>query len=234
MPTNLAGHAPSAFYPQLLHSGGVSLATGFPVVLGNGTETPLWMDANGIGWRNAGGFLATLHNDSGADAELRFQFPGKIHPAAVAMLAADWSNATTTLDTIPAFSLDLAASALYRFELVLFISPSSVTAYPRFALAGPAAQTDFLYAVYQAPCAVAGAILGSNVRYQETRTWATEFANDQAVPAVPGVYPYLATGWVKTTSTAPATALTIQARPVTAATSITVKAGSHMTLRRMS
>ena len=55
-----AGGTDAAF-EWLLHGSGTTLATGFAVSLGEGTDTNLWLDDAGIGTRNGAGFTSKLH-----------------------------------------------------------------------------------------------------------------------------------------------------------------------------
>lgn len=227
MATSLATKSigsPDNAFAWYLQSGGISLATGFPVALGDGTETKLWIDADGIGFTNSGGFRSSFRCDTTAHQTITFHptaGTGKVYPDLVAVLAADTSNSTVTPATVGSFSVTLAASSVYEFEAVLVFTSAATTTGPRFTLNGPSAQTDFIAAEVTLPQATGASITAWGAA-TNTTSWPTTGAH---IARIRGV--------VKTTASTPATAVTLDIFSEVGASAITLKAGSSMRFRKI-
>lgn len=146
MSTNsLAGAAPSAFYPQLLHLGTGTLAAPFPLRMGDGTQLPITILPTGLGaatLRVGNTDLTqpgvTARGVRVADAD------GSLFPMWQASVAADATNNTVTpaaltlawhglasAPTLPAGSYALTAMVLCR--------SAATTTGVQLTLTGPAA-----------------------------------------------------------------------------------------------
>ncbi|MEI6654057.1 MAG: hypothetical protein WCP45_04760 [Verrucomicrobiota bacterium] len=216
---------PDNSYTWYLHSSGVALATGFSVSLGDGTATKLWIDSNGIGFLNAGGYTTSFRCPGAtANQTLTFHYaPGEVYPELVAVLAADSVNSTTTAATVAAFSVTLEASALYEFELVLVFKSAATTTSPRFTLNGPTAQTDFV--TYE--------VLGNGATNAQYTAWGTAGTNTVNAPGIATAYACRLRGICKTTSSTPASAVSLDIFSEVGASAITLCIGSYMRFRKL-
>lgn len=231
---NLTGVAPSVFYPQLLHIGTGVFSSGFAVRLGDGTETNLLLSDQGIGFRNSAGYNCNLRCGATADIDLEFHpGSGKIYPVSMAVLASDFTNGTTTAATVTDFELAVVANALYELEMFLAIVPSTAATQPRFSLEGPTSQTDWVMWTAQGPPSVNTVTNGAAEPCKVATAWGTEFDNATGVGTGGVAYPYRATGMFKTTGSTPAVPVSVKARCGAGSTSITIKAGSVLKLRRV-
>lgn len=229
MATSLASKSvgpPDNSFTWYLQSGGVSLATGFAVALGDGTETSLWLDADGVGFRNAGGFTNSFRCDGTANQTITFHYTagtGEIFPELVAVLATDQTNSTVTPATVTGFSITLAASSLYEFEMILLVRTVLATTSPRFVLNGPDSETDFI--TYE----VTG-IAATNAQYQ---AFGASISNAVNAPLADTTYAVRIRGMMRTTGTTPASAVTVQLYSEVAASTVSIRSGSVMRFRKL-
>jgi hypothetical protein len=235
MATSLSGKsigAPDNGFTWYLQTGGVSLATGFPVATGNGTETPLWLDADGIGVRSSGGFVSKIKSLATATRACELaDAAGVIQPAQQARLAADAVNSTTTPATVADLALTLEASSLYEIEGVLLAKSAATATGVQLRLTGPAAQTDFVaYEVGHNTTATLGT---GNFRRQLLNAFDTNLANADA-PTANTVFPIYIRGFLKTTGTTPASGLGLQFNSEVGASAVTLAAGSFLRIKRIS
>lgn len=230
MATSLASKSvgpPDNSFTWYLQSGGVSLATGFPVALGDGTETPLWLDSNGVGFRNAAGFVSSFRcPNATANQTIEFHYTagtGRVYPELVAVLQTDQTNSTTTPVSVPDFAVQLAASSLYEFEVILLVRVSGTTTSPRFTLYGPASQTDFV--TYEVDDANATAVT--------LTAWGVSTGNGQNPPAADTTYAIRIRGMCRTTGSLPTSAVFVAIFSEVASVPVSIRAGSVMRFRKL-
>ena len=235
MATSLSGKsigAPDNAFAWYLQSGGGVLASGFPVALGNGNETPLYLHEDGVGIRSAGGFVSLIESLATAARACQLaDSPGKLYPAIEGKVAADASNSTTTAAALTDIALTLEASSLYEIEGVLLASSPLTTTGVQVRLTGPTAQTDFV--CYEMGHNTGATLTTGNFRRHFLSAFDTNMANLDA-PAASTVFPIYIRGYLKTTGTTPATALGVQFNSEVGASSVTIKAGSFLRARRIS
>lgn len=241
MITSLASKSvgsPDNAYQWLFQSGGVSLATGITVGLGDGTETKLFLDTNGVGFKNAGGFTTNFRcTNATAAHNLEFHFTngaGKVYPDIIALLAADNANSTVTPAAVSGFSVTLAASGLYEFEMILLMETATTTVSPRFSIEGPTAQTTWVSYEILTPLAAGTAITNPGTAgSQVMNAWGTDFVNVTNMPAAATTSLFKVKGMVLISGTAPAVPVSVEIWSETAATAITLKANSMMRFRKL-
>lgn len=201
--------APDNTFAWYLQSGGGTLAAGFPVALGNGTETPLWLYADGIGvWDSRGFVMRNLY----------------------AVLAADATNSTTTDAAIGSFSLALEASAVYEFEITLMVKAAATTTGVQVQLTGPTAQTTWVS--YEMITPTTNTLVTTNTGRILCTAFGVYMAN-LTTPVADTFYPITIRGMVRTSGTAPAAPLAIGFKSEVASSLVTVAAGSIMRLVRI-
>jgi hypothetical protein len=216
---------PDNSFQWYLQCGGISLATGFNVGLGSGTETLLWLDANGIGFTNAAGFHTSFRCDATAHQTLSFHYTagtGKVYPELMAVLAADASNSTVTPATVGSFSITLAASSVYEFEGVLVFTSAATGTGARFTVQGPSAQTDWVSYEAFTPAST-GTLISA---------WGTAFSPG-AAPVANTPYACPVRGICKTNGNTPAVAVTLDIFSEIGGSAITLKAGSFLKFRKI-
>jgi hypothetical protein len=212
MATSLSGKsigAPDNAFAWYLQSGGGTLAAGFPVALGNGTETPLWIDENGIGEVAPTGFIRRITEK---------------------VLATDVSNSTVTAAAVSALEIALVASAVYDFEALLLCKSAATTTGVQVRVTGPSAQTDFV--CYDMTQVITNTLLTTNTRRQYFTAFDQNMANLDA-PAATSLFPVFVRGVIKTTASAPATPLGISFQSEVAASAVTIAAGSILRIKRI-
>lgn len=225
--------SPDNAYAWYLQCGGIALSTGFHVGLGDGTETKLWLDSDGVGFSNAAGFTTSFRcEDAAADQDLTFHYTagaGKVYPQIVAVLAADATSSSTTPATVASFSATLAASTVYDFEMILLVSTATTTVSPRLTINGPTAQTAVGWFEIEGPVSVSTIIASVPTRsYQQFAAWGTQWANATDLPATGTPLAVRVRGVCKTTGTTPASAVEIGLASETGGTQVTLHAASMM------
>lgn len=228
---------PDNAYTWLFQSGGVSLASGITVGLGDGTETKLYLDSNGVGFKNAGGFVTSLRCTDGTAAQtLDFHYTastGKVYPQLIAVLAAGNTNSTTTAAAVSSFSTTLAASGLYEFEMILIFESAATTTSPRFSIEGPSAQTTWVAYEIITPPNVATITNPGTSGSQAMSAWGTDFVNVTNMPAASTPAMMRVKGMCLMSGTTPASAVSLEIWSEVAASAITLKAGSMMRFRKL-
>jgi hypothetical protein len=117
----------------LLHTSGTTLATGFQVSLGDGTDTPLYLGTGVIGVKNAGGYLVTLNNTATSNTS---RDVAKLKEETVITLATATTNSTVTATAITGASFQPEANSSYAVRLVLFAKSAAITTGVRLTIAG--------------------------------------------------------------------------------------------------
>ena len=222
--------APDNSFQWYLHSGGVALSTGFPVALGDGTETKLWLDGDGVGFINAGGFNTSFRCSATAHQTLTFHYTagaGKVHPELIAVLAANATSTSVTPATVASFSTTLAASTVYEFEMILLMGSAATTVSPRITINGPSSQVDTLWFEITGPPTVTTLLTNGGTRAsQQFTAFGSQFTNATDLPATGTPYAFRVKGILKTTGVAPAVPVTIDLASETAGTQVTLYAAS--------
>lgn len=224
--------APDNAFRWYFQSGGASLSSGITVGLGDGTETKLYLDANGVGFKNAGGFTTSFRCPAATAAQtLTFHYTagsGEVYPDAVALAANNSSTLTTTPTTVSGFSVTLAAGGIYEFEATLLFNTSNVGTFPRFTLNGPT--SDLVWYEVQGPPSVTTLLTTTGTRpVQQFTSWASAFSNATALPATGTAYAFRVRGTCRTTASG---AVSVDAF-ASAASAVVFLAGSHMRFRKI-
>lgn len=234
MATSLSGKsigAPDNAFAWYLQSGGGTLAAGFPVALGNGTETQLWLNEDGIGVRSSGGFVTLIESLASATRACQLaNAAGVIQPALQAVLSADEANSTVTVAAVAGLSLAVEADSLYEIDCVLLVKSAATTTGVQVRLTGPTAQTSFV--CYEMDHTIGTTLAVSNKVRQLCTAFDVNMANTTA-PAANTVFPMRITGFLKTTGTTPATNVGISFQSEVAASAVTIVAGSVLRLKRI-
>lgn len=228
--------APDNAFAWYLHTSGGTLAGGVTVGMGDGTDTPLFMDTDGIGWRTATGFLNRLRCAATANQDIVFHYTagqGRVFPELVAVLANDASNSTVTASAVPSFGVSLAASTVYEFELILLFRTALAATAPRFRLNGPSGQTAVIAYRIQSAATTAALTNPGTETTQMMTAWGSDFLPTASLPVADVVYPYFVKGIIRTTGTAPTQAVGLEIWSETAASAITLAAGSVMKFRKL-
>ena len=230
----------SAAFTRYLQNAGTSLATGFLVEFGDGTQTGLWLDSNGVGFKN-NGYVTSFRCAATAAQTLTFNYTaskGKVYPELVAVLSTSATNSTVTpapvTSTDAAFKIakeDLAASSVYEFDMVLLFGTAAITTTPQFAIAGPAETTLISYEITGPLSTTAISNVGSYLAQMFT-AWGS-FDGAINMPSITGYYPFRVRGIMKTSSSAPTTDITVSIYSEVAASAITLAAGSFMRFRKL-
>lgn len=207
MATSLSGKtigSPDNGFLWYVQTGGGTLATGFPLATGNGTETPLWLYSDGIGvWDSRGFVMRDLYSVLGADA----------------------TNSTTTDAAIGSFSLALEASATYEFEIMLMVKAAVTTTGVQVQLTGPSGQTTWV--AYEMISPTTNTLVTTNTARLYCSAFGVYMLNLTA-PVADTFFPIIIRGMVRTTGTAPASPLAIGFKSEIGGSLVTVAAGSIM------
>ena len=207
MGVSLAGRsigAPDNGFAWYLQTGGGTLAAGFPVCLGNGTETPLWIFEDGIGvWDSRGFVMRDLYSVLGTDA----------------------TNSTVTDAPISGFTIPLEASATYEFEITLMVKAAVATTGVQVQLTGPSGQT--VWVAYEMMTPTTNTFLTTNTARIYCSAFGVYLPNASS-PLADTFYPIKIRGIVRTTSSAPSAPLGVGFRSEIAGSLATVAAGSIM------
>lgn len=130
--TKTPGGADEAFR-WLLHSSGTSLATGFQVALGDGTDTPLYLGTGVIGVKNAGGYLTQLSSSATSNTSRDL---AKVKEETIISLASATTNSTVTAAAVTGASFQPEANSSYAVKFVLFAKSAATTTGVRLTVAG--------------------------------------------------------------------------------------------------
>ena len=226
---NLGGFG--GVYPWLIHSGGETLAGGMIVQLGNGVETPLFMDADGIGSRNgAGNLLRVIQPNHGEDVSVTCQRTGSLYPASRVLLSADVNSTSVTPTAVSGMSVALAQSGLYEIEGSFMVTSAATATGVQLGLSGPSGQTDWVWLEWSM---ITGTTLATNnIRRQQNTAWGVIMANlDSPISGTP--YEIYLRGRCKISGSIPATTAQLTLNTEVAASQVTLKAGSYLDFRRL-
>lgn len=233
---------PDNSYIWYLQSGGTAstntgmaaLTLGFQVALGDGAETPLYLDSAGIGVRNPAGAVSKIASLATTNRAVKLaDSPGTLFPAATAILAADQSNSTVTPAAVPGFQVDLEASGLYEFELMLLFKSAAATTGARFRINGPVDQTTWVTYLAIAPLSTNAITNLGSQQSQEFYAWAQDFLAGANVPAADTVYVSRVRGMCRISSTAPTLPVSLHIWSEVAASNITLMAGSQIRFHKI-
>jgi len=120
-------------FKWLLHTGGTTLATGFQVSLGDGTDTPLYLATGVIGVKNAGGYLTTLSSSTTSNTSRDL---AKVKEETIISLATATTNSTVTAVAVTGASFQPEANSSYAVKMVLFAKSLSTAVGVRLTVAG--------------------------------------------------------------------------------------------------
>lgn len=237
---SLASLTVSAAFARYLQNGGNTLSSGFLVEFGDGAQTGLWLDSNGVGFKN-NGYVTSFRCAATADQTLTFNYTaskGKVFPELVAVLSTSATNSTVTpapvTSTDVAFKIakeDLAVSSVYEFEMILLFGTAAVTTTPQFSIAGPA-ETSVLSFEIMGPLN-ATAIQAPGTRLAQNFTAWGAFEGAVNMPSTTGYFPFRVRGIMKTSSSAATTDVTVSIYSEVASSAITLSAGSFMRFRKL-
>jgi len=136
-------------FKMLIHKPSVAstLAAGYALEEGDGTELPIWFNADGFGPRNAGGFKSILKSLATADRNVSLaDSAGTLFPALTSTLAAPAINSTVTMIdsglVIPQANLE--ANAIYEIDVRLIFRSAAASTGAYFELTGPTTETDWI------------------------------------------------------------------------------------------
>lgn len=241
--SSLAGLTVAAAYARYLQNGGTLLPTGFLVEFGDGTQTGLWLDSNGVGFKN-NGYVTSLRCAATAAQTLTFNYTasqGMVYPEMVRILSTNaTSNSVTPANvtvTDAAFKIDttaLAVSSVYEFEMTLMFGTQVTTTSPQITVNGPA-ETTFLHYEIMGPMTVSTLATTTGTRStQQFTVFGTLFDNVQVMPSTTGYFPITVRGLFKTSASAPTTALSVSINSEVAASTVTLLAGSIIKVRKLS
>jgi hypothetical protein len=220
-----------AVFAWLLQSGGESLATGFRVALGNGTESLLWVDDTGIGVVNGGGFRTVIRGLATANRVVELaDAGGVVFPELTATLGTDATNSTTTPAAVSGWTVALAALGIYEFEMLLVCESAATGTGVQVQLTGPSGEITWITYTVEQPTTTT--LTTSNMRRQNLSALGTVFAaTDFPAANVPTLL--RVKGMVRVGASAPASAMGVSFNSEVGASQVTVKAGSFMRFRKV-
>jgi hypothetical protein len=156
-------------FKMLIHKPTVAstLAAGYTLEEGDGTELPIWFNEDGFGPRNAGGHKSIFKSLATAARSVEIaDSSGRLSPALTSRLAADAFNSTNVMSDSGFPPISLEANSLYEIQARLIVQSAATTTGVWWRLMGPAAQTDYI-------------CYGSEIIFQNaasTITWGTIYA----------------------------------------------------------
>ncbi|MBK1884096.1 hypothetical protein JIN85_16875 [Luteolibacter pohnpeiensis] len=209
--------------PFVLNSGGITLAVGFNVTMGDGTATPLRLTANGVGVTNGGGYTTETRTLATADRVIEYaDGSGKLFPVLSASLATDYSNDTVTAEAVPSFSVAVEAGALYEIDALMILQTALATTGVQISLEGPSAQTSYLSAEVEYFTNSAAGTDG--ITTQLITAFATTVAMNNAATTLP--FTMRIRGVLKLTGSTPASPVSLTIKSEVGGSEVTIKAGS--------
>jgi hypothetical protein len=239
--SSLASLTIAAAFARYLQNAGTSLATGFLVEFGDGTQTGLWLDSDGIGFKN-NGYVTSFRCAAAAAQTLTFNYTaskGMVYPELVAVLATSATNSTTTPAAVTATDANfkiakesLAVSSVYEFEMTLLFGTAATTTAPQFTITGPSETTLVSYMVQSPPnVATIGSI--QTCLGQAFTAFGSAFANNNNMPSTTGYFPFRVRGIMKTSSSAATSDISVSITSEVGSSAITLAAGSVMRFRKL-
>lgn len=207
------------FYPWLLHNNGIDPATGFRMTLGDGTELPFWIDENGISLINAAGKKLALRFGGSTDGQVTLNRTVK------AVLAATFSNSTTTGAEVPDFSLSLETDKTYLVSGVMVCTSTATTRGVQLRVTGPSASVSWMQ--LQTSWFDTNTLSTDNNRGQRTSSFGT-WVNAVTAPEAGGNYLTMINGMIRTNGTTPASDVRMEMRSSASTFAAELKAGSYL------
>ncbi|BCU75980.1 hypothetical protein [Luteolibacter sp. LG18] len=135
-------------FKWLLHNSGDSLATGYRVSLGDGSDLPLWLKTGQIGFYNAGGVLTKFDSAATQTRVVTFQdADGMVFPDTYKIQTADVTVSNTGLSTaIDDLEFTPLANGRYEFEVWAMVQSAATTTGVVISMTGPTV-TQFVWEV---------------------------------------------------------------------------------------
>lgn len=240
--SSLAGLTVSAAFARYLQTGGGTLGSGFLVEFGDGTQTGLWLDSNGVGFKN-NGFVTSFRCEATAAQTLTFNYTasqGMVYPEMIRVLATSATNNTVTPANVTGtdanFKINttaLAVSSVYEFEMILMFGTAATTTSPQITVNGPA-ETTFVHYEIEGPTTVLTMAAPGTRATQQFTAFGTLFDNVQVMPSTTGYFPVKVRGLFKTSASAATTALSVSINSEVASSTVTLLAGSIIKCRKLS
>jgi hypothetical protein len=187
---------------------GAALSSGIRVQFGDGAATTLFLGTNGIGTYSSGGYRHEFRSTATADRIVTFSdAPGLVVPVSRALLANDVSSSVTGQAAVSGFTVALAASGKYQFDMMLLVSCAAATTGFQFAVTGPS-EIDFTS--YEVSQFTGTTLTTGNIRGQMLTAFGTTVANADS-PAANTVFIVRVRGYVQTNGTTPSAPVTLKA-----------------------
>lgn len=218
------GHSDNA-YTRVLNNSGIPLSTGYQVILGDGSETPLYLKTGKIGIKNAAGYVTTFTCGGTTARDIAIiDTDGSLFPENIRFAAANVTNVTTTPAAASNLDFTPLANATYEFEAFLMVQSGSSAIAVRASVDGPAEVTTATWLSVGPYNVVTGetTAMGSGL----PATYTGGF-----IPALNTSYPVTIRGLYKTTGT-PSAAIRVYLN-ASAAGTVRIMAGSYIRHRRI-
>lgn len=134
---------------------------------------------------------------------------------------------STTVQTVTGFDFTAEASRVYVVEYVLFCVAANTTPDIKLALTGPASPTLVTYSAFGPRTATPDDLIKASAA-------SAAFATELTVGLIGTMTPVILWGYISNGSTAGTVSLKAAQNTADAAATVTVKAGSHLKLHRVS
>lgn len=208
-----------------------SVASGYALQDGEGTNIGLYVGPNGVGPLNGGGFSSPIGTLATANRTVYVSdASGRLSAELIAVLGADVTNDTTSPSAVSSFGVTLEASAIYEFQITLRVRSASATTGVRTQVTGPTGQLD--WACYECEF-MTGTALATPAINRETLTSLATVTQAGAVPASNTDCLIHYRGLLKTTSSTPASDIGISFQSETPSTTVTIRSGSLIRFRKI-
>lgn len=223
----------------LLCSNGKTLSEGFRIAMGDGVESAVGLSENGLKLFGDSTEAHELISDTATPKTITFKQDhihydgaGVLKPCYEAILEANHVNSTVTPTAVPNFAIPIEAmpAGTYEIEIDLIVQSNSTSVGVRPAVAGPAAQLEFLSLEFINPNNL-GASNGSNYQRQLIIEFESQFQAGNS-PHVAKAFWQRAAGTMKLTADAD-TPLSLTLASQTAGTFVTMRQGSRIRLTRL-
>lgn len=217
--------SPDNSFNWLLHNNGDSLATGFSVTLGNGTESQLVLSSTGIGIRSTGGRHDLTSAATAVRAWTLADASGTLYPESVLATPTDSVNSTVTPVAVSALDFTPLSGGRYEFEALLIVR-SAATGTGIVLQLGAPAEVAFSGWVSRGPSNTEASEVvkygsGSPARYDGVNM---PVINTDYLVALRGIY---------TVTGTPSAAIRLQVNSEVAASTVTLKANSFIRHRKI-
>jgi hypothetical protein len=206
-----------------------ALSSGIRVQFGDGTATPLFIGPSGIGTFSTGGYRHEFRSTATANRVVTFSdADGLVVPVSRALLANDVTSSVTSQAAVSGFSVPVAASGKYQFEMMLLVSSAAATTGFQFAVTGPS-EIDFT--TYEISQFTGTTLTTGNIRSQMLTSFGSAVANADA-PAANTVFIIRVRGYLQTNGSSPSAPLGLTIASEVNASVVTLKAGSEITVTK--